>query len=162
MTATRILMVPMDRFDNEDYIERRLHSVPEKSKGSLRTALGYLYRKDGPVNLPRSRLKTAEEWLEPTEKILIRWLYTRTNGSLRSKYGTAALLQARCQCYRCEHCGHADVRVLNLDHVNGRNDKSQFACLCSNCHCLKSRDKDWLGIPQAKEQWNECPVESVT
>ena len=139
-------LIPIDRFDNAQYLESRVSGTDSAEAGSLRTALRYLYLSDGPINLPRDRLKKAEPFLEPAERVVIRWLYTRTNGSLRSRYGAAALRAARRQRYRCEHCGHADVRVLNLDHVEGRGNREQFACLCTNCHCLKSRERDWGGL----------------
>jgi hypothetical protein len=136
----------MERFDNTAYLESRVSEVAADSVGSLRSALRYLYLSDGPINLPRDRLKKAEPFLDPAERVVVRWLYTRTNGSLRSSYGASALRAARRQRYRCEHCGHADVRVLNLDHVDGRGNRERFACLCTNCHCLKSREKDWVGL----------------
>src|SRR5262249_44205084 len=125
--------------------------------GSLRTALGYLYKDDGPVNLPRDRLRVAEPHLEAAETIVIRWLYTRTNGSLRSSYGAAALRAARASRYRCEVCKFADVRVLNLDHVNGRVTGTPFACLCANCHTLKSRESDWTGEKPDRDSMRDGP-----
>lgn len=148
-----ILLMPMDRFDNPSYIHARLESAPTGTRGALKTTLRYLYESDGPVNLPRERLKLAEPLLDSAETVVARWLYTRTNGSLRSKYGANALLRARSQRYRCEHCGHADVRVLNLDHALGRKNLDLFACLCSNCHAIKSREKDWTGVPATAELW---------
>lgn len=145
MPESRLQIIPLDRFDNRGYRELRVSRAPEPIRGSLNTALRYLYETNGPVNLPRARMKVAESFLDSAEKTAIRWLHTRTNGRLRAAYGAAALRRARFQRYRCEHCGHADVRVLNLDHVGGRGDRKAFACLCSNCHCLKSREKDWLG-----------------
>ena len=139
-------LIPIDRFDDSDYIESRLLKVRGAAVGSLRTVLRYLYLTAGPVNLPRERLKVAEQFLEPAERIVARWLYNRTNGSQRKGFGEPALQAARRQRYRCESCGHADVRVLNLDHVDGRGNRERFACLCSNCHCLKSREKDWTGV----------------
>lgn len=139
-------LIPMDRFDNEEFIENRLQSVPEEHVGHVRTTLKYLYLTNGPINLPRSRLKTSEQYLDEPELILVRWLFTRTNGSSRKEYGSKSLTAARRQRYRCEHCGHADVRVLNLDHVTGRKAASEFACLCANCHALKSRKHDWTGM----------------
>jgi hypothetical protein len=136
-------LIPIDRFDNPEYIESRLAVLDASDLGAVRTTLRYLYLTDGPINLPRERLKRAEPFLQPAERIVARWLYTRTNGSGRKNYGGAALRAARKQRYRCEHCGHADVRVLNLDHVEGRSNREFFACLCTNCHCLKSRERDW-------------------
>jgi hypothetical protein len=145
------LLIPIDRFDHPGYLADRLGHAPASARGALRTALRFLYKTDGPENLPRDRLKLAEQWLEPAEVVVARWLYTRTNGSLRASYGKPALRQARTQSYRCEHCGHADVRVLNLDHVRGRTDSLAFAFLCTNCHALKSRAKDWTGLPAVVE-----------
>jgi hypothetical protein len=138
-------LIPIDRFDSPQYIESRLATLDSSIVGAMRTTLRYLYITDGPINLPRSRLKLAEPFLDPAELIVARWLYTRTNGSERKRYGASALQAARKQRYRCEHCGHADVRVLNLDHIEGRSNREFFACLCANCHTLKSRAKDWLG-----------------
>ena len=143
MESINRFLIPIDRFDDADYVESRLSNVDTSAVGSLRTALRYLYLTDGPINLPRERLKKAEPYLEPAERVVVRWLYTRTNGSLRKRYGVNALRSARRQRYRCEHCGHADVRVLNLDHVDGLGKRERFACLCTNCHCLKSRVHDW-------------------
>lgn len=140
-------LIPIDRFDNLKYIEDRASSVEPSVGGAVRTALRYLYVTDGPVNLPRDRMLKAQPFLEPSERILVRWLFTRTNGSERKRYGSAALVAARKQRYRCQHCGHADVRVLNLDHVEGRHNRKLFACLCANCHTLKSRDSDWMKTP---------------
>ena len=143
--ADNYYLIPMDRFDNELYIEGRLNNIPQEDVGSVRTALKYLYLTNGPVNLPRPRLKASEPYLDDVELVLVRWLYTRTNGGERKRYGQRALICARRQRYRCEHCGHADVRVLNLDHITGRKEASEFACLCANCHALKSRKYDWTG-----------------
>ena len=145
--ADREYLIPMERFDNTEYIDKRVSSASEAA-GPLRTTLKYLYLSDGPVNLPPDRLKVAKPFLEPAEQILARWLYTRTNGSERKNYGALGLRAARRQRYRCEHCGHADVRVLNLDHVEGRRRQGDFACLCANCHMLKSRAHDWTGRTQ--------------
>ena len=138
-------LIPMARFGNQAYIEERVSGAAPSAAGSLRTALRYLYDDDGPVNLPRDRMKKAEEFFDEIERVVVRWLYTRTNGSLRKQYGSAALTAARKQRYRCESCGHADVRVLTLDHIEGRNNRELFACLCANCHMLKSRKLDWAG-----------------
>lgn len=147
--ADRNYLIPMERFDDPEYIERRLSAVPREAVGSLRTTLTYLYSSSGPINLPRPRFKISKPLLEPAEYILVRWLFTRTNGSERKNYGASALRAARCQRYRCEHCGHADIRVLHLDHIAGRKTDGGFACLCANCHMLKSRQHDWSGQPRA-------------
>ncbi|MCG8585470.1 MAG: hypothetical protein MI757_12230 [Pirellulales bacterium] len=131
-------------FGDVSLIDSRVAAAPHADQGALRTTLAYLYLDDGPINLPRDRLKLAERYLDQAERIVVRWLYTRTNGSERKNYGSNALLAARAARYRCESCGFSDVRVLNLDHVHGRNpDNSEFACLCANCHAIKSRGKDW-------------------
>lgn len=138
------VVIPAERF-NRTYIENRVELVSASARGSLRSALSYLYLIDGPTNLPRARLKLAEPHLDPGERLLIRWLYTRTNGSLRSTYGPRALRAARKAQYRCTECSFADVRALQLDHVNGHTPDTSFACLCANCHSIKSRAKDWSG-----------------
>jgi hypothetical protein len=142
--ADREYLIPMERFDSADYIETRVSDEPLVA-GLLRTTLRYLYLSDGPINLPRDRLKASKPFLEPAELVLACWLHTRTNGSERKNYGAPALRAARRQRYRCEHCGHADVRVLHLDHIEGRKRQGDFACLCANCHMLKSRERDWSG-----------------
>jgi hypothetical protein len=43
----------------------------------------------------------------------------------------------------CSESGFADVRALNLDHVEGRVPQATFACLCADCHAIKSRRLDW-------------------
>lgn len=147
-----IFLILIDRFDNPEYIESRLAVGDAAVVGALRTALKYLYLTEGPVNLPHERFKRSKPFLEPAESVVASWLYTRTNGSARKNYGAAALRAARKQRYRCEHCGHADVRVLNLDHVEGRGNRELFACLCSNCHCLKSRARDWSGVAKRNHE----------
>lgn len=142
-------LIPIDRFDNLEYIEARVSDLEKSIVGSVRTALKYLYLTKGPINLPRNRMLKAHGFLEPAEQVVVRWLHTRTNGRQRKVYGASALLAARKQRYRCEHCGHADVRVLNLDHIEGRHNRQLFACLCANCHTLKSRERDWVGKPIA-------------
>ena len=147
--------IDLARFNDAEYIESRVMIVPELHRGSLRTALNYLYQDTGPINLPRTRLQTADPYFEPSERVVVRWLYTRTNGSLRSKYGSDALRAARSNRYRCEACGFEDVRVLNLDHVNGRVIGTPFACLCANCHTIKSRESDWTGEKSIDEDTME-------
>jgi hypothetical protein len=122
-----------------------LASVRASDRGALLTALKYLYMDSGPINLPRDRLKIAKPYLDDAERAVIEWLKTRTNGSERRNYGKGALIAARRSRYRCERCGFADVRTLNLDHVEGREIATPFACLCANCHTIKSRQEDWSG-----------------
>ncbi len=54
-----ILSIDPSRFSDPTHIEARLSAVPLPDRGRLRTALLYLYDDDGPVNLPRDRLKAA-------------------------------------------------------------------------------------------------------
>ena len=151
LPMTGLLAIELARFNNDEHIEARVAAVPSSDCGALRSALRYLYKDDGPVNLPRDRLLTAERYLEAAERLLVRWLSTRSNGNLRSSYGTASLVAARTSRYRCEVCAFADVRVLNLDHVNGRVTGTPFACLCANCHAIKSRESDWTGEKPQRE-----------
>ncbi len=139
------------RFNDDGYIENRAAVVPQLHQGALRSVLRYLYSDDGPLNLPRKRLLAAELYLGTPERFVARWLYTRTNGSLRKTYGAMALRAARASKYRCEVCGFADVRVLNLDHVQGRVAGTPFSCLCANCHTIKSRAVDWTGLSPIRE-----------
>lgn len=139
--------IPAKRFDSPEYVESRLQGVPQAVRGAMRTVLGYLYSSDGPRNLPADRKRTAEPYLESAERIVVRWLFPRTNGQYRKTYGYPALQCARRALYRCERCGNPDVRVLEFDHVEGRSRNRRFACLCANCHRIKSRASDWSGRP---------------
>lgn len=133
-------VVPLERFDNEAWVQQRIDAAPPADRGGLGTALRYLYILDGPTNLPNERKVAALPHLEPREQILAKWLATRTNGSERANYGKDALLAARGAKYRCADCGMPDVRVLHLDHVHGRGAVVRaFRCLCANCHQIKSR-----------------------
>lgn len=143
--------IPVDRFDNSRYIEERVASAAPGDAGALRTALSYLYETLGPVNLPRDRFLAARRYFDRIEAVLVPWLQTRTNGSERGWYGADSLRAARVARYRCEECGHADVRTLNFDHVEGRVAGTPFACLCANCHAIKSRERDWTGRKRAPE-----------
>ena len=143
--AADVLSIDPLRFNNPADIRERVQSAETSDRGPLQTALPYLYWDCGPTNLPRDRLKTTERYLDEAERVLLRWLYTRTNGSERKNYGKAALIAARRSQYRCEGCGFSDVRALNLDHVEGRTGDTPFACLCANCHTIKSRQRDWTG-----------------
>ncbi|HEV3003217.1 MAG TPA: hypothetical protein VGX78_02105 [Pirellulales bacterium] len=149
---TNLMAIDPSRFNNAVYIESRTAAVPTSDQGALRTALAYLYNDHGPINLPRDRLLVAQQHLDSTELILIRWLYTRTNGNLRKSYGASALRAARSSRYRCDSCGFADVRALNLDHVEGRVKGTPFHCLCANCHTIKSREKDWTGAARVQQE----------
>ncbi len=139
-----LLSIDKGRFNNTCYIQQRVALAEEESRGSLRTCLAYLYKDDGPINLPRERLLNARPHLEPAELILVQWLYTRTNGKLRKTYGAESLKAARAARYHCSVCDFADVRALNLDHVHGKVPGTPFSCLCANCHAIKSRQFDWM------------------
>ena len=78
--------------------------------------------------------KAAEPYLDPAERILVGWLAIRTEGYLGDSDGMAEMTAARSARYRREERGYADVRVLNLDEVDGRS-----ACLCANCHVILTR-----------------------
>lgn len=119
-TMNKLLSIDLTRFNDDALIQKRITEATFPDRGSLHTALKYLYMDDGPINLPRDRLKLAKPYLDEAERILIQWLQTRTNGSERRNYGKDALLAARRSRYRCQHCGFADIRTLNLDHVEGR------------------------------------------
>lgn len=138
-------VIDIARFDNLTFIDARLARIPSSRRGVVRSALRYLYETTGPTNLPKERLVLAIDFLELPERIVARWLYTRTNGSLRKTYGKQALAIARQHRYRCQHCGYPDVRALELDHIGGRVIGTAFACLCANCHRIKSREHDWTG-----------------
>lgn len=77
------ISIDLEAFNNDALVDDRVAAVDVAARGALRTALNYLYKDDGPINLPRGRLLTVEPHLDLAEKIVIRWLYTRTNGSLR-------------------------------------------------------------------------------
>ena len=86
-------LIPMDRFDNSQYIDERLAKVGSDVAGALRTTLTYLYLSNGPINLPRLRLKASESYLDPAEVTLARWLQTRTNGSERKKLWQSCVIR---------------------------------------------------------------------
>jgi hypothetical protein len=139
-----VYVVARNRFENLPYIEQRIGLAPSPARGSLKTVLRYLYMSAGPTHLPAARFKASLPYLERVEEMLARWLRTRTDGRLKKRYGVNALKRARSAHYRCETCGFADVRALHLDHVYGLGQKV-FACLCANCHNVKSREHDWSG-----------------
>lgn len=138
--------VRADRFNNQAAMLERVLAAPAPVRSALKAALTYMYFIEGRTNLHAAERKIAEPLLDPAERVVIRWLATRTNGNLRAKYGKAALKAARSAQYRCQTCGYPDVRALNLDHVDGvRTAEGPFACLCANCHSVKSRRQDWTG-----------------
>jgi hypothetical protein len=133
-------IIPQTRFNNLGYLEHRISRVPPKHQGPLRSLLKYLYLDDGPLNIDPKRYKLIVEHLEDRELILARWLKTRTNGNLRSSYGRKLLLAAKKSRYRCKECGMDDVRTLQAHHIDGRVENTDFGCLCSNCHQIKTRE----------------------
>ncbi len=143
-TVDPIYTIPEGRFTDTCFIDQRLSAVPEKVRGRMRTVLRYIYEINGPTNLPLDRFKPTEIYLEPAEAIIARWLRTRTNGNLRSTFGKNALIAARKSRYRCCKCSFPDVRTLEIDHVLGRGNTTDFACLCANCHKLKTRQDTTL------------------
>ena len=118
------------------------------ARGALASVLSYLFLNDGPSNLKNPAFRIAEPHLEDFESVLARYLKSRTNGNGRKRYGKAALMAIRRAEFRCEACGEGDVRLLVLDHANGRADTNAFFVLCANCHQLKSRLFDWTGRPK--------------
>lgn len=132
-------LIRQDRFDNSGYLSRRLVRAPVEARANLRKALRFLYFTNGPTNLQLRALRCAAPFLLPAEEIVCRWLYKKTTGQGRRIFGATAMRRARAMQYRCEDCGHSDVRVLQLHHVNGRLHRDRFACLCANCHVLLSR-----------------------
>jgi len=136
--------IPIVRFNNKSWINNRLKSVNPQDYHAVQKTLRYLYEDNASMNLPRNHFKIAEKYLDTAEKIVARWLITRTNGSERKNYGPFAGIEAKESRYRCRNCSSSDVRVLYLDHVAGRkSDKKEFRCLCANCHMIKSRESDW-------------------
>jgi hypothetical protein len=132
-------------FNDAAIIASRVAAAPEADRVSLRTALRFLYLDGGPLNLDREHLLAAQSHLDPAERLMVRLLYNQVRGPRRSTYGPSAALAARTSRYRCQECGHPDVWALNLDHVKWRVAGTPFACLCANCHAIKSRAKDWTG-----------------
>jgi hypothetical protein len=132
--------------DNENAIARRVAAADPRHAGQLRTTLSYLYLSDGPINLKAPQYRAAKQYLLPAEAVLARLLKSRTNGRSRKTYGPNCLTAARRAHYRCQICGEPDTRLLTLDHCHGRKDTSAYFLLCANCHYLKSRTYDWLGI----------------
>lgn len=136
--------IPLNRFNNPRWIEKRLKNVNIHDYHAIQKIFRYLYQDDASMNLSRVILKKAEKYLDKAEKIVARWLITRTNGRVRKNYGPIAGKEARKSRYRCRDCGFPDVRALELDHVGGRkNAVKRFRCLCANCHMIVSRKRDW-------------------
>lgn len=139
------MIIPENRFNNEEYIKGRCQNLDNKDKIALGAVLRYIYSFDAPKNVPIN-WKSVFDTLEEREKIIFKWLRTRITSRLRFIYGDNAIRTARESKYKCKRCSIGDVRVLNLDHVNGRDDLTSFQLLCANCHMIKSRQEDWTGI----------------
>lgn len=131
-------VLPLGRFNNIPWIDARVEAAPPEACSGLRNALRYLYVDDGPRNLELYRFRKAEPHLDEAEQRAARWMRTRTNGSGRKQYGTGSIDAARRARFRCEDCGHDDVRTLQIDHVDGRKGETDLQCLCANCHQIKS------------------------
>lgn len=131
--------------DDMEAIATRCEGLEKKIAASLKLVLSYIYITDGPLNLKNPQFNPSAELLSPAELVMVRYLKTRTNGNGRRHYGQAALLAARKAKYRCEACDNGDVRVLVLDHANGRSDVENFFMFCADCHQIKSRLFDWTG-----------------
>lgn len=138
--------IDLEAFNNAELISKRVNAAEKSAQGSLKSTLTYLYNDEGPRNLDRDRMLAAIPYLSPAEQIVTKWMQTRTNGSERKNYGAGALLAARKTRYRCAVCKFDDVRTLNIDHVDGRVPGTGFACLCANCHTIKSREENWTGV----------------
>ncbi|MHB8128957.1 MAG: hypothetical protein ACYDEX_08160 [Mobilitalea sp.] len=136
-------IIPFERFNNQLHIEERVSSIPKEHQNLFHAVLDYLYNDNGTTNMADNKNHIIEMYLDNTEKIVAKWLKTRTNGSKKRRYGYKSLLSARSARYRCSVCGFPDIRVLELDHIDKDNPDTDFACLCANCHNIKSREMDW-------------------
>jgi hypothetical protein len=88
-------VINISLFDNAQEIELRVKNAKPEDQGHLRSALRYLYERNGPINLPEIRKNTSLPYLTEAEQIVIKWLFIRTNGTLRKTYGHRALRSAR-------------------------------------------------------------------
>lgn len=139
------LIINETRFNNRLLIEERVEAVEHASRTALGIALRFIYLDDGPLNISRDKMIVAEVLLDDAERLVLRSLYNLTKGDRRGTYGPGAARVARASRYRCQECEFPDVRTLTIDHVKGRVAGTPFACLCSNCHSIKSRRDDWTG-----------------
>jgi len=141
--------IPARRANSSSYVNRRLSAAPQEIATVLGRCLRYLYLDKR--NIDRATIRRAESSLEPPERLLLRYLQTRSSGSEKKRYGHEAVAEAKAAKFRCRDCGRSDVRVLTLDHVHGNGSKV-FRLLCANCHQLKSRVQDWAGSTKARER----------
>ena len=142
-------VIPADSLNNFPRIEKRIEKIPETNgQIAMDMVLNYLYMQTGRVSLTTRIYRFAEPWLTDAERILIKYLKSRTNGVGRKAYGVEALRYMQEKKFRCEICDEGDVRCLNLDHRKSRHEKS-FYLFCANCHHIKSRLFDWSGTKKA-------------
>ena len=137
-----------------DSIEARVAVVAESDRDALRRTLGYLYLEDGPLSIARDSKTQAEQHLTPVELFVFRWLYKRTDGKLRRFYGPGTLEAVKRSRYRCEKCGFADVRALNIEKADYDEEvgRERFACLCANCNTVQARAKEMAAIVSNRER----------
>ena len=149
--------------DNQPTIAARLATVADPTeRTALAKVLRYLYLSaesldagglSSVLNMDTRSRQLAEPYLNDGEIIMSRYLATRTNGSGRKNYSKPALHRMRQARYRCEDCSSPDARTLVLDHTVGRKvDPTKLQVLCANCHQIKSRLHDWLGVARAAEE----------
>lgn len=135
-------IIPEKWVGDENIVKDRARLVADADKARcVFLALKYLYL-SGKLNMQKRLMNSAMPFLEPSEQLMLRYLFNRSNGGLRQRYGHAAVAEAKASKFCCRDCGFGDVRTLTLDHVEGRGAK-QFRMLCANCHQIKSREKEW-------------------
>lgn len=134
-------VLPFERFQDAS-------SWPVAEIPASQTVRAFIYTANGSLNLSKATLATALPFLEKREAVAARWLRNKIAGKGRRPYGKSAVRAARLAKFRCESCGNGDVRVLHMDHVEGRKPDSEFMVLCANCHNVKSRAHDWM-FPKA-------------
>ena len=148
--------------NDESAIMARVAMLPVDEQVFMRAALRYIYLLSASHNSPlavRIPVHTPEQ--RKTRKNALRELLhqhlsaaerqafnnlTKYAHSSRARYGPHAVREARAAGYCCRDCGMSDIRTLEMDHVNGSGDTTNFRLLCSNCHNIKSRQKEWKYI----------------
>lgn len=102
------------------------------------------------------------QYLSPTAK----WKRRQDRKLVRKSWRVRAVRKLGGECV---HCGNPDIRVLQIDHVNGDGlgitsgyekikewktivrgtaPDGKFQVLCANCHVIKTRESDGY-IPSA-------------
>ena len=71
-------MIDFARFDNSTYIEDRLNSIRPLVKASSVLCCPTFTTRPAQPTCPKKRLIAAIDFLEPRERIVARWLQTRT------------------------------------------------------------------------------------